>query len=265
MAATGYSSPLNRRAGEMWGARSRSHHSRGVEFAVYDAIDIEIEPHSHEDRHLIFVMGGHYITSARGAPPVCARPTLVDNPAGTTHRDRFLGSKGRFLAINIAPELSWEGEATARNDPASIARMTALIEDMEFEYPTLGIEELAAELTCRDAAKEDPPLPAWLMRSWELVMEEDLAAISLDSVASEAGIHPVHVARSFRRMCGRTAGQLLRDRQFEEACARLAAGDEPLSHIALDLGFCDQAHFGNFFRRRAGTSPGAYRGAMQNV
>ena len=58
MAARHSSTPLARRAGEMWGSRSRRQHARGVDFAVYDAIDIEIEPHSHEDRHLIFVMGG---------------------------------------------------------------------------------------------------------------------------------------------------------------------------------------------------------------
>lgn len=259
------SRPLARGPGEIWGERSRRQAAHGVDFAIYDAIDIEIEPHCHEDRHLIFVMGGHYITSAEGAPPVCATPMLVDNPAGTSHRDRFLGSTGRFLAITIDPALSWEGAATARRDRAAIAQMTALIEDLEFADPTLAVEELALALTQREPAPDAAAAPAWLARSWELVMEEDIAAIDLDRVAREADIHPVHVARSFRRMCGRTAGQLLRDRQFEEACARLATTATPHVDIALDLGFCDQAHFANFFRRRAGMTPGAYRRRMRDV
>lgn len=237
----------------------------GVDFAIYDAIDIEIEPHCHEDRHLIFVMGGQYITSAEGAPPVSATPMLVDNPAGTSHRDRFLGSKGRFLAITIDPALSWEGPATARRDRAAVARMAALVEDLEFASPTLAVEELAVALLQREPVPESRAAPAWLSRSWELVMEEDIAAITLERVASEAGMHPVHVARSFRALCGRTAGQLLRDRQFEEACRRLALTDTRQVDIALDLGFCDQAHFANFFRRRAGISPGAFRKRRRNV
>ncbi|MXP11121.1 helix-turn-helix domain-containing protein [Pseudoblastomonas halimionae] len=259
------SAPLARRPGEIWGERSRRQSSRGVDFAVYDAIDIEIEPHCHEDRHLIFLMSGQYITSAQGAPPVCATPVLVDNPAGTSHRDRFLGSTGRFLAINIDPALSWEGPATVRRDRTTLARMTALIEDLEFARPTLAVEELAAGLTEREPSPAPAKIPAWLARSWDLVMEEDIAAIDLDRVAREADIHPVHVARSFRRLCGRTAGQLLRDRQFEDACRMLARDNTPLVEIALALGFCDQAHFTNVFCRRAGVSPGAWRKRMRDV
>ncbi|WP_370191008.1 helix-turn-helix domain-containing protein [Qipengyuania sp.] len=210
-------------------------------------------------------MSGNYITSAAGAPPVCATPVLVDNPAGTTHRDRFLGSQGRFLAMGIDPALSWEGPARARRDRAAIAQMTALVEDLEFPQPTLAVEELAVALTAGAVPDESASVPGWLRRSWQMVMEEDPGSINLARVAREADIHPVHVARSFRRLCGRTAGQLLRDRQFEQACALLAQGEWPLADIALALGFCDQAHFANFFRRRAGLAPGAYRKRMSNV
>ena len=265
MAIDRSSAPLARRAGEIWGARSRRQSCRGVDFAVYDAIDIEIEPHCHEDRHLIFLMGGQYVTTAQGAPPVCATPILVDNPAGTSHRDRFVGPAGRFLAITIAPSLSWEGPATVRRDRATLARMNALIDDLAFARPTLAVEELALGLTERAPPPDPIAVPAWLARSWEMVMEEDIAAVDLDRVAREADIHPVHVARSFRRLCGRTAGQLLRDRQFEDACRMLARDDTPLVEIALALGFCDQAHFSNVFRRRAGLSPGAWRKRMRDV
>ena len=271
MAARHSSTPLARRAGEMWGSRSRRQHARGVDFAVYDAIDIEIEPHSHEDRHLIFVMGGHYVTSASGAPPVCATPVLVDNPAGTTHRDRFLGPQGRFLAVNIDPDKSWEGPATARRDRAAIARMTALLEDMEFDRPTLATEELAAALVTRDDPEGDRPAFAperslpWLDKAWQMVIEEDIDAIDLDSVEREAGLHPNHVARSFRTAFGRTAGQLLNDRRFENACRMLADRGSSQVDIALALGFCDQAHFANFFRRRCGMTPGTYRKLRRDV
>ena len=94
-----------------------------------------------------------------------------------------------------------------------------------------------------------------------MVMEEDARGVTLDALAREADMHPVHIARSFRAAWGRTAGELIRDRQFERACELLARSDQPIAQIALELGFCDQAHFPRFFRRRAGLPPLKFRRA----
>ena len=72
---------LQRGPGQIWGDMPRHRTVRDVRFGVYQPLDIEIEPHVHEDRHLVFVFGGNYITSAQGAPPVTSAPILVDNPA----------------------------------------------------------------------------------------------------------------------------------------------------------------------------------------
>jgi len=40
---------------------------------------------------------------------------------------------------------------------------------------------------------------------------------------------------------------------------KLAAGGQPIGDIALDAGFCDQAHFTRAFREFTGTTPAEYR------
>lgn len=251
--------------GEIWGERSHRHHVRGVSFGVYRPVDIEIEPHVHEDRHLVFVFEGNCITSAQGAPPVSAAPILVDNPAGTAHRDRFLKPAGRFLTINIDPARSSEGVAQASRAPADIARMMRLLDEMEFATSGVLLEEAAEGLSALAAPAEPSTFPLWARRAFELVMDERAEQVTLDALAREAEVHPVHVARTFRRMCGRTAGQLVRERQFERACRRLSDSEEPIAQIALDLGFCDQAHFTRFFGRRAGISPARFRRLRHEV
>ena len=52
--------------------------------------------HTHEEAHFVFVTSGTYLCSALGASAVCDPPTLVYNPPGTTHRDRFLSDTGLF-------------------------------------------------------------------------------------------------------------------------------------------------------------------------
>lgn len=256
---------IARGPGEIWGERSHRHHVRGVSFGVYQPVDIEIEPRVHEDRHLVFVFEGNYITSAKGAPAVSAAPILVDNPAGTAHRDRFLNPAGRFLTINIDPARSTEGVARASRAPADIMRMMQLLEEMEFEASGVLLEEAAEGLSLTASRASTPGIPHWARRAFELVMDEESERVTLDALAQEAEVHPVHVARTFRKMCGRTAGQLVRDRQFERACDRLAHSREPIAQIALDLGFCDQAHFTRFFSRRAGVPPHRFRRQKREV
>ncbi len=256
---------IQRGFGDIWGERALTFEFGAVRFGFYNAEDIEIEPHVHDDAHLIFVLEGNYITSAVGAPPVTAAPILVDNPAGTAHRDRFLNSTGRFLAINISPELSKEGNASVSRHPADVTRMIEVIEELEFGKPTLTLEEVAAAILAQDAEKLSRKTPPWITRAYEQIMEENPGMLTLSGLAQEAGIHPVHLARVFRRSFGRTAGQLLRDRQFERACDRLQLGRDSIAQIALDIGFYDQAHFSRFFSRRSGSSPGRYRQAAMKV
>ena len=257
---------IQRSFGDIWGTKALTCELGAVRFGFYNAEDIEIAPHVHADRHLIFVIEGNYITSAAGAPPVTAAPILVDNPAGTAHRDRFLNAKGRFLAINIAPELSREGDASVSRHPADLTRMIEVIEELEFGKPTLTLEEVAAAVIEHDAEKLSHKAPSWIIRAYDKIMEEKPGVITLSGLAKEADVHPVHLAlRVFRRSFGRTAGQLLRDRQFEQACDMLQGGEDPIAQIALDIGFYDQAHFSRFFSRRAGSSPGRYRRAALKV
>jgi AraC family transcriptional regulator len=61
----------------------------------------EVERHTHADAHFVYVLGGMYLSSAAGAPEVAAAPTLVYNPPGTTHRDRFLSARGRFFTVSL--------------------------------------------------------------------------------------------------------------------------------------------------------------------
>jgi AraC family transcriptional regulator len=76
-------------------------------------------------------------------------------------------------------------------------------------------------------------------------------------------VHPVTLARAFRRSFGCTVGEYLRRLRIERATEQLAGGDTPLAEIALAAGFADQSHFSNVFRRRTGMSPSAFRRAAR--
>ena len=65
----------------------------------------DVPLHTHDTASFVFVLSGLYISKADGAPPNLREPTLIFNPAGTTHRDSFLLPQGRFLAVSISDEI----------------------------------------------------------------------------------------------------------------------------------------------------------------
>ncbi len=64
---------------------------------------------------------------------------------------------------------------------------------------------------------------------------------------------------AFKRSCGETPYAYVSRRRVERAQKLMLTTVQCLSQIALDCGFCDQAHFSRIFRRSAGISPHRWR------
>ena len=82
---------------------------------------------------------------------------------------------------------------------------------------------------------------------------------TLSQLAEAVGVHPAHLARSFRREYGLTVGQYARAVRLDWASAQLALPDASLAGIAVGAGFADQSHFTRAFRAHTGVTPGRYR------
>ena len=81
---------------------------------------------------------------------------------------------------------------------------------------------------------------------------------SLDELAVFCDLSPWQALRRFRNHCGLPPHQWLTQLRLERALPRVIAG-EPLSEVALSLGFYDQAHFSRLFRRTYGLPPARLR------
>ncbi len=89
--------------------------------------------------------------------------------------------------------------------------------------------------------------------------DDPAAHISLGGLAREVGVHPVTLARAFRRTYGCSIGEYVRRLRIVGAARRLEASDQSLAEIAMAAGFADQSHFSNVFKRQTGLSPSAFR------
>jgi AraC family transcriptional regulator len=124
--------------------------------------------------------------------------------------------------------------------------------------------ELAGEAVRAPAGGRRPGDPRWLGRVRELLHARFREPLSLHALAREAGVHAAHLARVFRRSCGRTVGDYVRRLRVEAACRQLETGSASLIEIALTNGFAHQAHFCTAFKRITGQTPGQYRRAVRS-
>jgi AraC family transcriptional activator of pobA len=74
-------------------------------------------------------------------------------------------------------------------------------------------------------------------------------------------ISPGHLNERVRRASGVTASAVIHRRQFAEARRLLLFTDLTVEAIAARLAFSDAPYFNRFFKRMAGTTPGAFRAA----
>jgi AraC family transcriptional activator of pobA len=77
--------------------------------------------------------------------------------------------------------------------------------------------------------------------------------------AEKLSIHVNYLNRAIRKTTGRTTTDYIFGRLTAEAKALLKHTDWNIAEISYVLGFEDQAHFNNFFRKQTGMSPSGFR------
>jgi AraC family transcriptional regulator len=113
----------------------------------------------------------------------------------------------------------------------------------------------------RSETRGDPPV--WLAQVREEM--DDLGAdVRVRDVAARAGVHPVYLARQFRRYFGSSVVSYLQRRRVTRAADLIASSCLPLSMVAFQAGFADQSHLNRSFRSGTGFTPGAYAGFIRS-
>ncbi len=117
-----------------------------------------------------------------------------------------------------------------------------------------------------DLSRTDvPPLsrgglsPALTHRICKYIESHLAERISLDALASMAGLSTHHFARAFRQSLGAPPHGYLLQRRLEHVEQLLHETRLPLSEIALAAGFSDQSHLARHFRRSTGMPPSLAR------
>lgn len=108
-------------------------------------------------------------------------------------------------------------------------------------------------------------LAPWQVRRVMVHIEANLGeSIRNKDLAALARVSTFHFNVAFRNSVGRPPHEYLIQRRIERAQGLMLSTDTPLSEIAIECGFADQAHFTRQFRSVCGETPAAWRRARAN-
>jgi AraC family transcriptional regulator len=254
--------------GEYYGKVNRARH---LPFSVLSEVihsrEVKLPRHSHRLAYFTLVLRGDYCERFSNKIFSHTARSILWHRAGITHSDELGKDGGHFFNVEIKPEYLTEASREAKDfaeHDGLLSRHAARLyrEFMDWETGSeLAAEgiilEMLAYVLKRRLAGAEPP--AWFSRVLEKIRDEFIDGLTIDVLAKDAGVHPVHLASVFRRFQNESIGQFVQRLRVERAVALLSNRAISLSEVALAAGFADQSHLTRIFRRHTGTTPGDYR------
>lgn len=226
-------------------------------------------PHRHDVSNISLVLSGTIGEDSRHGTIAAGPACVVFKPAGSEHGNR-VGSAGAVVfALRLDPR--WRNAASLIGTYLwcsqdwiarvmlrlyAFARATA---DTPLATVEQSITAWLGALTEQTYPTPIDSVPSWMTGLQHRLHLQTDQTTRIGDLASTFGMHPVYVARVFRRCLGSSPTAYARRVRIAQAAHRLATTKTPLAVIAAELGFADQAHFSRCFREHVGLAPGGYR------
>lgn len=221
--------------------------------------------HHHSDGWFTFLLAGSYVERLASSQRSCSAGMVIWHPPGLVHENNFV-SKGHNVNLVL-------GQKWMENLPADVALPHNDCSWQDGLPYRLGLDlyrglnqdaqvpaEIVFELLslCASAPNTHGQI-RWFPRVLDWMNDEYSCTLTLSQASELAGVHPVHVSRSFRCKLGCSFHEHLTLIRIRRATDLLKRAPYSITEIALACGFSDHAHLTRTFKRATGLTPTAYR------
>jgi AraC family transcriptional regulator len=228
--------------------------------------------HEHELAYVTVVLEGGYSEGHLHGVTELHPFTAIFNPSGVTHTSGIGNTGSRLFTIECPTPLL--DTLDLRLPPSPVVdrgtgdvlwpslRIFSAFRRQDADPLVLECQalELLGALTGRKA--DNAAAPRWLRRVKDRLHARFQERTRVCDLAAEAGVHPVHLARTFRARVGRGVGDYVQRLRVRAACEQLRDRHASLAGVAADCGFADQSHLTRTFKRILGATPGGFRKAL---
>ena len=262
------------RAGNFYGAIEGKREQCGAIFTnLKHASPKKLPSHAHELPFFAVLLEGEYGERYQRCDRQFRPFTVHFRPAGIPHQDE-IGPRGvRFFEIEIRSRwrqrlADCSGALDLAQDDCRGGRLlwlgmkmfrelqgTAEVDDLWVESQLIEMLTHVARMRRDNVAQP----PSWLGRVIAKLAAEYCEQLTLDELGREAGVHPVHLSRVFRKFVGDGIGDYVHRLRIRAACEKMLATENSMAEISLAVGFADQSHFTRVFRKATGMTPVRFR------
>ena len=200
------------------------------------------QKHYHNNPTLAFIVKGSSAEVLSKGSIHCSAQSLIIMPAGEVHANHYSQAGCLSLVIEIKPprlqsissysKVLDQFSVTSRTAPSMLLTRIykeLLVMDSASPLAMEGLTlELLSDLSRLSSRVAKYGRPRWLRQALDYVHAHFTEAIRLDDIAKSIGIHPVHLARTFRESYGVTLGEQVRALRIEFACTLLSTSDTRL-------------------------------------
>jgi AraC family transcriptional regulator len=222
-----------------------------------------LERHAHAFGGVSVVLAGSIVEQVGRRTEVGGIGSLVAKPAGVEHRNQIGRSGAVLLAITgcEAEFVAKTGWRWTRSHRAATIGL-CLARDLKLGFAA-DAEQLLDLLAFAGEATDSRRAPDWLdaIRSQ---LECEGASPSVAEFAAREGLHPVYLARAFRKQFGCSIRDYRRRVRVRRAARLLAGSNLPIAAVAARLDFFDQSHLCRDFRAELAVSPSHYRAIVRS-
>jgi len=268
--------------GQFYGATQRRVEAAGLVLSeVTHQQGRKLPEHTHQSAYFGLLVEGGYTERFTERTTEYGPFTLGFHPPEFTHVDEIGACGSRMFCVEVRDKF-WnktrEYLTAPKFTPDLCGTETTWLGVQLYQKFRAGIldafqiEEVCAEMVerCGQASVScERSAPAWLQRTIELLHSSFREPITLEGIARELDVHPIHLSRVFRKKYGCTMGDYVNRLRVQFACSEMSRGWPALNDLALAAGFADQSHMGRVFKGTVGETPARFReflhDATQNV
>jgi len=161
-----------------------------------------------------------------------------------------------FVDLETGEAKSWEEECKLMDSEAR----TPDVYSRDAVFYSLG--KLLVRASRLYAAYQRETRPDKVFEFRKLVEKHFVRKKTPSDYASLLHVSPNHLNAIVKKLTGKSAGEIIRERVILEAKRLLAHTTLSVSEIAYQLGFSDNSYFGRFFRRQTKQTPEGFRRAI---
>jgi len=217
-----------------------------------------MRPHSHPFHQMIVVRSGAMLLKTRHGELIARSGDILFYESGLVHEEISQPDdpvNTYYLSFSAKTELPDLPLRLRDSDGRMVELLGWMHRDLREGRPAPDCHALLDMIIREVRWLLARPKDVWLEHVREHLRTRFADPLSLDDVARHAGMSRFAFVRKFKRLCGRTPMEELRQIRLHEARNLILSRDLPLKTVAAKVGIGDEYQLSKLFRRYFGIAP----------